>query len=119
MSVVRAEPLPALVAANLTWNGPRTLSPGWGVQVSRPDLLSGAGAKAASFAGGSSERSASSTKIWAPSGSEAVTSTVIGVCSRPPVTIGAVTTGGRSVLFTEITTLAVAVNASLAVKVTT
>ena len=90
------------------------MSPTAGVQVSVPVVFPDPGVNVAPA--GCPE--AASEAIASPSGSEAVTFTVIWLSAFPFAVAGAVTSGARSTLVTVITVLAEPVKAFEAVNVT-
>src|SRR5206468_1577582 len=114
---VLAVPERAFLAVKVTLKGP----PIWlivGVHVRVPDVFPGSGVKRALFPAGSRERSAVSEVMGLPSGSVAVTRTVIVAPTPTRAAPVAVTTGARSTLVTVIAVLAVPKSALEATSVT-
>jgi len=109
--VVTAEPNKAFAALNVTTWVPTSLAAG--VHVSVPVVLPGPGVKL-----DPAGPVAASDVIASPSGSEAVTFTVITVPSLPLAVAGALTTGARSTLLTVTTVLEEPLKPFAAVKVT-
>src|SRR6185503_18510626 len=95
-------PAEAFEARNTTSNGPRRLSPASGSQLSVPAVLLALMVNDPLLPAVSAERSAVSEMIAAPSGSTAVTGMLMMLFSATATIGGALTTGGRSKLFTRI-----------------
>src|SRR5688572_9703873 len=110
--VVVAEPVSVFAAVNVTECVPTC--PDAGVQESVPAVFSDPAVKVAPEGRPDAVRDV----MASPSGSAAVTATVIRVPARPEAVAGAVTTGARSALFTVTTVLAEPVRALAAVKIT-
>src|SRR5206468_13025514 len=113
---VLADPDSAFEAVNVTVYDPPSLKPG--VQLKVPVVLSTPGVNTAWFPVGRPVRSALRAVMASPSGSEAVTFTVITPFSSPLISTGAITTGARSTFVTVIRVFAVPDKAFEAVNVT-
>ena len=113
---ILAEPDKAFAARKLTLKVPVSLA--IGVQLKVPVVFPEPGVNTAWFPAGSPVRSALRDVMASPSGSEAVTFTVMALPAVPLTEAGAVTTGARSTLFTVIRVLVDPESAFEAVKVT-